>query len=152
MISDRVKSFLNEKGVRYAVIEHSPAYTAQEIAATAHIPGREMAKTVIVDIDGVPAMVVLPASNRVSLDEVRRIVGTEDVRLAHETELSRLFPDCETGAMPPLGNLYKLDVYIHPTMTKNEMIAFNAGSHVSLIRMAYADFEKLVKPKVLTLV
>ena len=152
MISERVKSFLDEKKVRYAVIQHSPAYTAQEIAATAHIPGREMAKTVIVEIDEIPAMVVLPASSRVSLDDVCRVVGSEDVRLAHEKQMAKLFPDCETGAMPPLGNLYKLDVYVHPALAKNEMIAFNAGSHVSLVRMTYADFEQLVRPKVLSLV
>lgn len=152
MVTGRIKSFLNERNIRYAVIEHSPAYTAQEVAASAHIPGREMVKTVIVEVEGKPSMVALPATNRVAIDDLKRIIGSEDVRLAHESEIERLFPDCETGAMPPLGNLYNLDVYVHPALAASEMIAFNAGSHVSLIRMAYADFEKLVKPKVLTLV
>jgi Ala-tRNA(Pro) deacylase len=152
MISDRVKSYLNERGIRFGVIEHSPAYTAQEIAQSAHIPGHEMAKTVIVEIDSTPAMVVLPASNRVAIDDVRRVVGTESVRLANELVVARLFPDCETGAMPPFGNLYGLDVYVHPALAKDEWIAFNAGSHTALIRMKYADYEALVQPKVLTLV
>jgi Ala-tRNA(Pro) deacylase len=152
MISEKVKGFLDRNDARYGIIEHSPAYTAHEIAQSAHISGHEVAKTVIVDIDDVPAMVVLPASNRVEIDDVRRVVGSEDVHLAKEREISRLFPDCELGAMPPFGNLYGLDVYVHPALATNKFITFNGGTHVSLIRMAYEDFEKLVKPRVLTLV
>lgn len=152
MICDRAKKFLDGKGIKYAVIEHSPAYTAQEIAASAHIPGREMAKTVIVEVNEVPAMVVLPASRRVSIDEVGRVVGSEDVRLAHESKLVKLFPDCELGAMPPLGNLYGLDVYVHPELAANSMISFNAGSHVTLIRMSFADFERVAQPHPLSVV
>ncbi len=152
MIADRVRSMLDKNQVKYAVIQHSPAFTAQEIAASAHVPGREMAKTVIVKIEDGFAMVVLPSSNRVSLDELQRIVGTERVRLAHEAEFEKLFPDCEAGAMPPFGNLYGLDVFVHPALTQDEMIAFNAGSHTEIVRMLYKDFTKLAMPKMLTMV
>jgi Ala-tRNA(Pro) deacylase len=152
MIADRVRSFLDKNQVKYAVIQHSPAFTAPEIAASAHVPGREMAKSVMVKIEDRFAMIVLPSSKRVSLDEVQRIVGTEKVRLAHEHEFEKLFPDCEAGAMPPFGNLYALDVYVHPALTQDEMIAFNAGSHTEILRMRYADFERLAQPKALTMV
>jgi Ala-tRNA(Pro) deacylase len=152
MIADRVRSFLDRNQVKYAVIQHSPAFTAPEIAASAHVPGREMAKSVMVKIEDRFAMIVLPSSKRVSLDEVQRIVGTEKVRLAHEHEFEKLFPDCEAGAMPPFGNLYALDVYVHPALTQDEMIAFNAGSHTEIMRMRYADFERLAQPKALTMV
>jgi Ala-tRNA(Pro) deacylase len=111
-----------------------------------------MAKSVMVKIEDRFAMIVLPSSKRVSLDEVQRIVGTEKVRLAHEHEFEKLFPDCEAGAMPPFGNLYALDVYVHPALTQDEMIAFNAGSHTEILRMRYADFERLAQPKALTMV
>lgn len=152
MIADRVRSMLDKNKVKYAVIQHSAAFTATEIAASAHVPGREMAKSVMVKIEGMFAIVVLPSPHRVSLEELQRIVGTERVRLAHEPEFEKLFPDCEAGAMPPFGNLYGLDVFVHPALMHGEMIAFNAGSHTEVVRMRYADFERLAQPRVLTMV
>ncbi len=149
MITDRVRSLLDKNGIKYAVIQHSPAFTAHEIAASAHIAGKELAKTVIVKIGDKMAMVVLPASKRVSIDELQRVVGVANIRLAHEQEFDALFPDCEPGAMPPFGQLYSMDVYVHESLAQDKMIAFNAGSHTELVQMAYADFEKIVKPKVL---
>jgi Ala-tRNA(Pro) deacylase len=149
MISEKIRSFLDKNGVKYTTIKHSPAFTANEIAASAHVRGREMAKTVMVKIDDWLAMVVLPASHLVSIENLRQIVGAKNVRLAREEEFSRTFPDCEPGAMPPMGNLYGLDVYVDPDLAKDETIAFNAGSHTELIRMPYADFVRLVEPKVL---
>jgi Ala-tRNA(Pro) deacylase len=152
MIADRVRSMLDKNKVKYAVIQHSPAFTAPEIAASAHVPGREMAKSVIVKIEDMFAMVVLPSPYRVSMEELQRIVGTERVRLAHEHEFEKLFPDCEAGAMPPFGNLYGLDVFVHPALMQDEMIAFNAGSHTEVVRMRYDEFERLAQPRVLTMV
>lgn len=149
MIANKVRSFLDEHETRYVVVQHSPAYTAQEIAASAHIPGRELAKTVIVSIDDKLAFVVLPASSRVSSVSLERVVGSSNVRLAHEHEFASCFPDCELGAMPPFGNLYGMEVYVDPELSKDEMIAFNGGTHTDLIVMRYADFERLVQPKVL---
>ncbi|MDX1584772.1 MAG: YbaK/EbsC family protein, partial [Thermoanaerobaculia bacterium] len=121
---------------------------AQEVAASAHIPGKEMAKSVIVKTPDGMAMVVLPAVNKVSLEKVREVMGTGDVELAEESEFIDLFPGCVPGAMPPFGNLYGVDVYVEPALAEDEEIAFNAGTHTDLIRMRYEDFERLVKPKV----
>lgn len=146
----QLKEFLDSNGVKYVTISHSPAYTAQEIAASAHIPGKELAKTVIVKVDGKMAMAVLPASSQVDFQRLREATGAEQVELAREEEFKDLFPGCEVGAMPPFGNLYNLDVYVTASLTEDEEIAFNAGSHTELIRMAYRDFERLVKPKVVS--
>lgn len=151
MIARKIRSFLDEKHVKYIAISHSPAYTAQEIAALVHVPGREMAKTVIVSMEDRLAMVVLPASKRVSFDVLRKVVGTSNVRLAREDEFARFFPDCEVGAMPPFGNLYGFDVYVDPALAEDEEIFFNAGSHTEVMRMKYADFEMLVQPRVVSM-
>lgn len=148
MIAQKVKAFLDENGVRYETIFHTLAYTAQTTAESAHIPGKEMAKAVVVKVDGRMALAVLPASRHVSFHELREITGSNDVHLAGELELRSIFPGCELGAMPPFGNLYGLDVWVDPTLAEDEMIAFNAGSHTELIRMRYADFARLVSPRV----
>ena len=146
---NKVRAFLDEHHIKYVVISHSKAYTAQGIAAIAHIPGQELAKTVIVKLDGALAMAVLPASYQVNLFMLRKVVGVRDASLASEREFKQHFADCETGAMPPFGNLYGIPVYVDDTLTRDREIAFNAGTHYELIRMAYADFEKLVEPEVL---
>jgi Ala-tRNA(Pro) deacylase len=143
----RVKEFLDEHHVPYEVIRHVPAYTAQEIAAAAHIPGREMAKTVMVWLDGEIAMVVLPAAARVNLDLLREAAEAKRIELASERDFRDLFPGCEVGAMPPFGNLYGMKVYIADSLTDDEDIAFNAGTHTEVIRLKYRDFEHLVHPR-----
>jgi Ala-tRNA(Pro) deacylase len=144
-----LKEYLDYHLVKYVVITHSPAFTMQEIASATHIPGKELAKTVIVEIDGRMAMAVLPASQKVDLESLRDALGASEVRLAKEREFRDRFPDCEPGAMPPFGNLYDMDVYVADSLTEDEEIAFNAGSHTQLVRMAYRDFERLVQPKVM---
>ena len=144
----KLKEFLDQNGVRWVSIIHSPAYTAQEVAASAHVRGRDLAKTVMVKVDGKPVMVVLPASQRVDFQVLREVTGGQNVVLASEAEFRELFPDCEAGAMPPFGNLYGMDVYVAPKLAEDEEIAFTAGSHTELMKLRYADFERLVKPKV----
>lgn len=146
---NKIKKFLDEHRVKYIVVTHSPAYTSQEVAASAHVSGREMAKTVVVELDGRKALAVLPANQKIVLHDLREVTGAEDVKLVPELEFKGLFPDCEIGAMPPFGNLYGLEVYISPALTENTEIAFNAGSHTDLIRMRYADFDRLVQPRVM---
>jgi Ala-tRNA(Pro) deacylase len=146
-----LKRFLDENRVRYVSIRHSPTYTAQEIAASAHVPGRELAKTVMVTIDGVLAMAVLPATAMLDLDLLKQAAGAKQVTLANEREFQDRFPDCEVGAMPPFGNLYDLKVYSDASLAEDEKIAFNAGSHAELIQLAYQDFERLVEPVVANL-
>jgi len=141
--------FLDENKVRYVRISHSPAYTAQEIAASAHIPGREVAKTVMVKIEGKMQMVVTCASCQVDLGELKRAIGAQQVELASEDEFRGLFPECELGAMPPFGNLFHMQVFVTEELTEDDEIAFNAGSHTELVRMSYGDFARLVEPTVI---
>jgi Ala-tRNA(Pro) deacylase len=146
-----LREFLDKHAVKYVVISHSLAYTAQGIAELTHIPGQELAKTVIVKINGKPAMAVVPASFHVDLRLLKTAINAKTVELASEEEFRGLFPECETGAMPPFGNLYGLDVFADESLAKDEEIAFNAGSHRELIRLAWKDFEHLAAPKVIGL-
>ena len=143
----KIKEFLDGNKIKYEIMVHSSAFTAQKVAANAHIPGKEFAKTVIIKVDGKMAMAVLPATYKVDFDHLKKALGKEKIRLAYEQEFMDKFPDCEVGAMPPFGNLYEMDVYVAESLTEDEDIAFNACSHSELIKMKFADFEKLVKPK-----
>jgi Ala-tRNA(Pro) deacylase len=148
---ERLKRFLESEGVKYVTIRHSQAFTAQEIAASAHIPGKELAKTVMVKIDGDMAMAVLPADDRVDRHLLKEVAGAETVELASESEFRDLFSNCQLGAMPPFGNLWDMRVFVDERLAEDEEIAFNAGSHSELVRLAYADFERLVQPHVVHL-
>ena len=145
----KLKDFLDTNNIKYVTITHSTAYTAQQIAASSHIPGKELAKTVMVKLDGKMAMVVLPASIQIDFDLLKNATGKKNVKLATEDEFKDIFPRCDIGAMPPFGNLYEMEVYMAKSLTKEKEIAFNAGSHTELIKMAYKDFEQVVKPKVI---
>lgn len=150
MPAKKLKEFLVKENVKYVSIIHSTAYTAQEVAASAHITGRELAKTVIVELDGKMAMAVLPANRKIVLQDLREVTGSDEVKFASEEEFRERFPGCETGAMPPFGNLYGMEAYVAEGLTQNDEIAFNAGSHTEVIRMAYKEFERLVRPKVMS--
>ncbi len=145
-ILKRLKEYLDENNIRYVKISHSPVYTTQEVAASIHVPGKELAKTVIVKVDDGYAMAVLPASRRINFGLLKEAIGTQKIRLASEEEFKDIFPDCEVGAMPPFGNLYNLPVYVASALSEDEEIVFNAGNHTHVIRMKYSDFEKLVNP------
>jgi len=145
---NRLRKFLDENDVKYVTMRHSPAYTAQEVAASAHIPGKELAKTVMVKLDGKLAMAVLPASRAVDFDMLEKASGATEASLAEEDEFRDLFGNCDTGAMPPFGNLYNFPVFSDPHLAEDEEIAFSARSHAEVVRMPYADFERLVQPKV----
>ena len=143
-------NYLDENNVGYVTLYHSPAYTAQGIAGLAHIPGQELAKTVIVNLNGQPVMAVLPAKYHVDLMLLRKKAHAKTVALANEEDFLRLFPDCETGAMPPFGNLFGLPVFADITLEKDREIAFNAGTHRELIRMAWSEFKRLVDPTMIS--
>jgi len=142
----KLKEFLDSNNIKYVTIIHSLAYTAQEIASNARISGKELAKTVMVRIDGRMAMAVLQASYKVDFDLLKKAASAKNVELASEMEFKDMFPDCMLGAMPPFGNLYGMEVFVAKSLAKDEEIAFNAGSHTELIKLAYKDFERLVKP------
>lgn len=147
----RLTEFLDDHNKKYVIVKHSTAYTAQEVAASAHVPGKEMAKTVMVKVDGDLKMVVLPSTHSLDFDQIKDALGAKEVALASEEEFESLFPDCELGAMPPFGNLYDMDTFVADSLTEDEEIAFNAGTHKELVKMAYQDFEDLAKPKVVPL-
>ena len=142
----KLKEFLDKEGVKYVSIGHSPAYTAQEIAASAHVRGQELAKAVIVKLDGKIAMAVLPASFGVDFKLLAAAAGAKKAELATEEDFRNAFPECELGAMPPFGNLYGVPVYADKRLSADKEIAFNAGSHKELVKLSYADFERLARP------
>jgi Ala-tRNA(Pro) deacylase len=144
----KLKNFLDENDVKYVTITHSRAFTSQEIAASAHVSGRELAKTVMIKINDKMAMAVLPASYQIDFESLQTLFGTKNVRLANEHEFEDRFPDCELGAMPPFGNLYDMEVYVAESLSEDEEIAFNAGSHTELIKLSYEDYFRLVEPRV----
>ena len=149
MPANKLREFLDKHHVKYVNISHSPAYTAQEIAASAHIPGKDLAKTVIVRLDDRLAMVVVQASRQVDFDRLKAETGANTAELAAEADFEDKFPDCEAGAMPPFGNLYGMDVYVANDLAEDEEIAFNAGSHTRLFKLPYEDYNRLVEPKVI---
>jgi Ala-tRNA(Pro) deacylase len=145
---ETLRKFLDTNAVKYVMMKHSPAYTAQELAALAHVPGKDWAKTVMVKLDGKIAMAVVPASGRVVFDLLREVSGAKAAELATEQEFKDLCPGCEVGAMPPFGNLFGMDVYVDDVLAEDAEIAFNAGTHTEVMRLPFADFERLAKPKV----
>ena len=146
--NQKLINFLNANKIKYQVITHSRAYTAQEIAALVHIPGQELAKTVMVRMDDDLVMTVLPANYRIDFELLSSVLGTARVRLAEEDEFKSVFPDCEIGAMPPCGNLFDIPVYMAESLADDEMIAFNGGSHTEILRMAMDDYKRLVNPAI----
>ncbi|HYE26236.1 MAG TPA: YbaK/EbsC family protein [Clostridia bacterium] len=149
MPTSRLKEYLDTNHIRYVTITHSLAYTAGGIAQITHIPGKLIAKTVMVIVDGLLAMAVVPGPMHVDLRAMKAALGAEEIEIASERQFAHVFPDCELGAMPPFGNLYNLPVYVDEELTKDKEIAFNAGTHRELIRLEYEDFGRLVAPQVL---
>jgi Ala-tRNA(Pro) deacylase len=143
-----IEQFLSGQHVPYSVIRHRPAYTAQEEAALAHIPGHQWAKTVACVADDHPILAVVPASQLVDLERLREITGAADVRLASEREFERLYPDCETGSMPPLGPLYGQPVFVDRALAGASEIVFDAGSHSDALKVRFDDFARVVQPTV----
>jgi len=151
-LSERLRSFLDSRHAEFTLTTHPNAYTAREVAAVEHLPPREVAKTVVIFGDGAYHMIVVPASKLVDLIEVRPTLGLAQVRLAREDELGTLFPDCELGAMPPLGTLYGFPVYLDASLAGEDVIAFNAGTHREVIHMRTAEYRRLVSPHIVSLI
>jgi len=146
VIAKKLKSYLDANKVRYHVLAHHECFTAPEIAQALHVPGHMLAKVVVVKADGREMIVALDANSKVDLDALGKTVGADKVELATEDEIRARFPDCEVGAMPPFGNLYDLPVVVDKP--GGAEIVFEAGNHHEAIKLAYADFDRLVKPKV----
>ena len=148
-----IKEYLKKQNVKYNIIKHNPAFTSQEIAAQAHVSGKQLIKPVIVKIDGRLAMVIEPSNLKINLELLKKLLKAKKVELANEWEFEDQFPGCETGAEPPFGNLYDIDTYIDDVLEQQdqENVIFSSGSHSELIQMSYEDFKKLAKPKKLHL-
>ncbi len=144
----RLKEFLDKNKVKYSVKGHTEVYTAQEVAAVQHVPGQQLVKTVMVKVGDKFVMTALPASYEIEFAKLKKILGEKDVRLAKEEEFKDLFPDCDIGAMPPFGNLYNIPTYIDKSLTEDEEIVFEAGTHKDSVRLKFEDYEKLVQPKI----
>jgi Ala-tRNA(Pro) deacylase len=148
MATAKLTEFLDANNVPYSTIRHDPTYTAHELASTTHIADREIAKAVVVSIDGKAALAVVPSPSKVDLERVRDITGAKEASLLTEQEFAGRFSGCELGAMPPFGNLYGMDTYVDEKLSEDSEIVFNAGTHAEALRMAYEDFARCVKPKV----
>lgn len=144
--SASIHEFLREARVAYTVVPHDPAFTAQEEAATLHVPGRGWAKVVVCFVDGVPIEAILPAPSVVNLERLLELAGGSDIRLAVADELRGLYPGCEPGAMPPLGPIYGHAVFADVALAAEPTIVFNAGTHTEAIAMRWSDFARSVKP------
>jgi Ala-tRNA(Pro) deacylase len=143
-----IEEYLEDHKAPFTVFVHRPAFTAQEEAAIAHVPGRSWAKTVVCIADNEPVLVVLPAPYVIDFDRLRQLVTAQTIRLATEEEMARLYPGCEVGSMPPLGPLYNQRVFVDTTLVGDPELVFDAGAHTKAIRMHYNDFAELVKPVV----
>jgi Ala-tRNA(Pro) deacylase len=147
-ISKRLKDYLEKNRIPCELGYHTMVYTAQEVAAAQHVPGKEMAKVVMVKADGKMVMLVLPASYQVDKKKLKAALQCKKVGMAKEKDFEELFLDCEIGAMPPFGNLYNLEVWVDQALAEDEYIVFQAGSHVETLKMKYSDYARLVNPKV----
>lgn len=145
-ITPAVQEFLRRANVGYTVIPHPRATTALREASLTRVPVRDWAKTVVCFAEGEPIEVVLPADHVVNLEWLARIVGTSDLRLAHEHELRWWYPECEVGAMPPLGRLFAQTVYVDQSLADQDYIVFDGGTHTDAVAMRYTDFAALTRP------
>ncbi len=145
---ERMKVLFEQEKVPYQLISHPEAHTAPELAMSIHAPGREVAKVVIVQADGEYVMAVLPAHRQIHLTRFAQVAGARRISLAEEGEIRKLFPDCEPGAMPPLGNLYGFSIYVEESLAREPVIFFAAGTHREVIKMRFDDFQRLARPTV----
>jgi Ala-tRNA(Pro) deacylase len=143
----KIDEFLTNQGVTFERLHHRPAYTANRVAQALHVRGQEMAKTVLLRTGHGYMLAVLPATRRVDLDRLRQELDGEQVGLATEGEMGQLFPDCERGAVPPFGSLYRLPTLVDESLAADEKIVFEGQTHEDAIRMAYRDYEAVEHPR-----
>jgi Ala-tRNA(Pro) deacylase len=143
---ERLIAYLSENRVPFQTMKHHTAFTAQEVAAEQKVPGKQVAKVVIVTGASKMVMLVMPATYHIDFRKLNVVLGCQDARLAKEEEFQSLFPDCETGAMPPFGNLYDVPVYVDKSLTEDPAIVFNAGSHDETMKVPYVEYARLANP------
>ncbi len=145
-IPQRIRDFLDSQNVFYETIHHSQAFTAQEVAHSLHVSGKKCVKAVVAEGDHKTVIVVMPASHRLNFQELKSAMKVKQLEMLVEGELVGLFPDCDIGAIPPIGNLYGIDVWVDRAVASTEKIVFCAGTHEDCIRMRYSDFAKMTRP------
>lgn len=147
-ISEKVKEYLEKEGIKFEVSDHPLAYTATEVAGSQHVPGKQMIKSVIVKSNGDFLMCVLPAIHLLDFEKLKKVVGDENLKLADESEIAKLFPEYELGAEPPFGHLYGLKVFADQILEEDVEVVFNAGTHTGVIKISFEDFKKLASPTI----
>jgi len=145
-IPQRIRDYLDSQNVSYEAIHHSQAFTAQEVAHSLHVSGKKCVKAVVAEGDRKIVIVVMPAAHRLNFQELKSTLKVNQLEMLVERELEVLFPDCDLGAVPPIGNLYGIDVWVDRAVASTEKIVFCAGTHEDSIRMRYSDFAKLARP------
>jgi Ala-tRNA(Pro) deacylase len=149
MITSHIKNYLKSHDVSYKTIAHPQTYTASQAAQSAHVSGKYFAKSVIVKLDGKYAMATIPANERLNLDSLKSAAHAKEAKIVHEYEFKDKFDDCEIGAMPPFGELYKMDVYMADSLAQQKWLVFNGGTHNELLKLSSNDYMYLENPKIL---
>ena len=142
-----LQSYLDEAGVAYRTSHHPTAYTAQDLAAAEHVPGRQVIKPVVIKADGRFVMCALPACCRIDLEALRKQLQANQVQLAEEAKLAELFPDCELGAEPPIGRLYNMPTLMDEAVVVDSRVTFQAGTHSDAVTMTLADYRRIAQPE-----
>lgn len=147
-ISEKLIGFLKEQNISYEVLVHPEAFTAQQVAHAIHESGKALAKTVVLNADGNYIMAVIPGHHKVKMEAVKNLIGAKDVRIAPEETLRGLFPDCDLGAMPPLGKLYGMKVVVSESLAQSKELIFNACTHTDCLKMKFSDYQKITDPQI----
>jgi Ala-tRNA(Pro) deacylase len=142
-IAPTLHRHLAGQGVAYESMSHPPTGSSSFTAETAHIPGSQIAKGVVLRDEGGWLLAVLPASHHLRLAWVEQAMGRR-LELAGEQEASRLFPDCEIGAIPPLGDAYGQEVLVDEALIGVDPVLFEGGDHKTLVKITGADFARLM--------
>jgi Ala-tRNA(Pro) deacylase len=143
-----VQSLLDQLDIKYRVSRHPTAYTAQMLAEIEHVPGRKVIKPVVVQADGEFVMCALPATYRVDLDELKAQLQVTDVKIVDEPRLTELFPDCELGAAPPIGRMFGMTTLMDESLTADDHVTFQAGTHRDAVTMSLADYRRAAQPEI----
>ncbi|MFQ5566504.1 MAG: aminoacyl-tRNA deacylase [Paracoccaceae bacterium] len=143
-IAKRLKQHLDSQGVRYATVAHPRTTTAMETAEAARVPGDSVAKTVVIHHEEGYVLAVVPSSHRVDLTTLQELLERR-LGLASEREISELFDDCDTGAVPPVGAAYSLPTVLDRSLKGRTEIWFEGGDHRTLVQVSGADFDRLMQ-------
>jgi len=144
----KLQTLLDELGVPYRVSHHDTAFTASSLAEKEHVKGRRVIKPVVVQADGQFYLCALPASHRIDMDALAGQLEAQSVSLADEHRMAQLFPDCEVGAVPPVGRLYGMTTLMDESLVADDHVTFQAGTHSDAVTMTLADYRRVAQPEI----